>query len=226
MSTWLSWSSGKDSAWALHQMQQDSSVEVTGLFTTVNQKRDRVAMHGVRHSLLTQQAAMLNIPLHTIYIPEPCDNDTYLTTMQTFIEKAQQEHVKQMAFGDLFLEDIRHYRVQQLSQTAINPAFPLWLKPTQQLALDMIDAGVQAVLTCVDTKQIPADFIGRQFDRQLLADLPNSADPCGEKGEFHTFVYDAPMFTERINIEIGGTHQSGQFLFIDLTNTMASCNRA
>ncbi len=222
MNTWLSWSSGKDSAWALYQMQQDPTIEVTSLFTTVNQRRDRVAMHGVRHSLLTQQTVEMNLPVHTIYIPEPCDNNTYLATMQTFIDQAQLSHVKQMAFGDLFLEDIRDYRVNQLSHTAIKPIFPLWLKSTKQLAVDMIDAGLKAVLTCVDTQQISAEFIGRQFDRQLLADLPSSADPCGENGEFHTFVYDGPMFAEPINITRGDTHASGQFLFIDIINNTTS----
>ncbi|MDF1796704.1 MAG: adenine nucleotide alpha hydrolase [Coxiellaceae bacterium] len=218
MNTWLSWSSGKDSAWALYQMQQDPSIQLSGLFTSVNQKRDRVAMHGVRRSLLKQQASELGLPLHTIYIPEPCDNETYLATMQAFINKAQQEGVKQMAFGDLYLDDIREYRVRQLSKTTIQPFFPLWLTPTKQLAIDMIDAGVKAILTCVDTEQIPAEFVGRQFDHALLADLPKGADPCGENGEFHSFVYDGPLFANAININIGETHQSDRFLFIDIYN--------
>ncbi|MDF1655385.1 MAG: adenine nucleotide alpha hydrolase [Coxiellaceae bacterium] len=216
MNTWLSWSSGKDSAWALCQMQQNPDIEVSGLFTTVNQKRDRVAMHGVRHSLLEQQAQQLNLPLHTIYIPEPCDNDTYLSVMQMFIDKAEHTQVKQMAFGDLFLEDIRSYRESQLESTSIKPVFPLWLKPTKQLAVDMINAGLKAKLTCVDTKQISAEFVGREFDRDLLSDLPDSVDPCGENGEFHTFVYDCPLFAKPIETQTGQTHQSDQFLFIDL----------
>lgn len=214
--TWLSWSSGKDSAWTFYQLMQCSEIELSGIFTTVNESRDRVAMHGTRNSLLHAQAKRLGVKLHTIYIPEPCTNEVYESAMQSFIAKAKAEQVGQMAFGDLYLEDIRDYRIQQMQGTGIEPIFPLWQKPTKQLAQQMIDAGIKAKIACVDTKQLPAEFIGHDFDEDFLKALPKSVDPCGENGEFHTFVYDAPMFDSPISIELGAKHQAGQFLYVDL----------
>jgi uncharacterized protein (TIGR00290 family) len=217
LKTWLSWSGGKDSAWALYQLTQNPDIELSGLVVTINQQQHRVAMHGTHENLLQQQVNRLNIPLYPVYIPEPCDNETYQKIMNELINQAKLEQVQQMAFGDLFLEDVRAYREKQLLNTGIEPVFPLWKKSsTIELANEIIDAGVKAIITCVDTKQLPAEFVGRQFDRRLLADLPKKADPCGENGEFHTFVYDAPMFATPINVNATETHQAGQFLFVNL----------
>lgn len=216
MKTWLSWSTGKDSAWALHQLKQTPDVELTGVFTTINQQRDRVAMHGTRDALLQEQVKRLGLLLYPVYIPEPCDNETYQQAMQELIDLAKQKGIEQMAFGDLFLADIRAYREKQLIGTGIRPIFPLWQQSTGSLAKQMITAGVKAVITCVDTKQLPASYVGREFDLDFLADLPGDVDPCGENGEFHTFVYDGPIFDSPIPVKIGKTHESGQFLFIEI----------
>ncbi len=215
MNTWLSWSSGKDSARCLYQLLQHKH-PVSGLFTSINQKRDRVAMHGTRVSLLEWQAQRLNISLHMIPLPEPCDNDTYQNIMRQFIKKAQLAKVTHMAFGDLYLQDVRDYREKQLADTSIKPLFPLWQQDTKTLANDLINSGFKAILTCVDTKQIPESFVGREYNQELLADLPPTADPCGENGEFHTFIYDAPIFSAPIAVKTGEIHQSGQFSFIDI----------
>ena len=213
---WLSWSSGKDSAWTFYQLQQDPEINLAGIFTTINQHRNRVAMHATRYSLLQAQADQMQIPLHIINIPEPCDNPTYEAVMLKLLQEAQQANVTDIAFGDLFLEDIRQYRINNLKATNINPIFPLWQQPTKELALTMIANGLKAIITCVDSKQLPAEFVGREFDTQLIDDLPDTVDPCGENGEFHTFVYAAPMFKEPLQCERGRHHQSGQFHFIDL----------
>jgi uncharacterized protein (TIGR00290 family) len=216
MKTWLSWSTGKDSAWTFYQLQQRPDIELAGIFVTINERRDRVAMHGTRVTLLEQQAKCLGLPLYPIYIPEPCDNQLYEQRMGQFIEEAERVGVKQMAFGDLYLADIRAYRERQLMQTGIKPIFPLWQQPTAVLANTMIDSGVKAIITCVDTKQLPEEYVGRVFDADFLSDLPAGVDPCGENGEFHTFVYDAPMFDTPIPIELGQKHHAGQFVFIDV----------
>jgi len=213
---WLSWSTGKDSAWTLYQLQQDPHSTLSGIFTTINHKRNRVAMHGIRYELLCEQAKQMHLPLHIINIPEPCDNNTYETAMKKLITQAQQADVTHMAFGDLFLEDIRQYRIDNLLATDIIPLFPLWQQPTKELAMTMIENGIKAIITCVDTKQLPAEFLGREFDHDFLNDLPDHVDPCGENGEFHTFVYAAPMFNKTIPCQLGRQHQSGQFYFIDL----------
>ncbi len=214
--TWLSWSSGKDSAWAFYQLRKDPSIELTAIFTTVNKKRSRVVMHGTRYKLLQVQASRLKLPLHTVYIPEPCDNKTYLSAMQNLVSKAQQKQIEQMAFGDLFLQNVRSYREQQLLNTGIQPIFPLWSRPTTLLAKEMMNSGIKAIITCVDGKQLPEEFVGRPYDRAFLDDLPKGVDPCGENGEFHSFVYDAPMFETLITFKLGQTHRAGQFTFIDV----------
>lgn len=214
--TLLSWSSGKDSAWALHALRQSPEHEVVGLLTTVNQVADRVAMHAVRSELLRAQAEAVGLPLHIVPIPSPCSNAAYEAAMKHAIERARQNGVSVMAFGDLFLEDVRSYRVEMLTGTGIEPMFPIWGIPTHQLARDMIQAGLRARLTCVDPKQLAPSFVGREFDAALLEALPAPVDPCGERGEFHTFVYDGPMFRRRVPIEPGIVVERDGFSFADL----------
>ena len=194
MRTLLSWSTGKDSAWALHVLRQRRDVAVIGLVTTVNAAFDRVAMHGVRRSLLEAQARAAGLPLHVLAIPHPCPNADYERIMGAFVAERAAAGVEAMAFGDLFLEDIRRYREAKLAGTGIAPLFPLWGIDTGLLAREMIAGGLQAYVTCVDPRKLPASFAGRRFDLDLLADLPPNVDPCAENGEFHTFACTGPMF--------------------------------
>lgn len=212
----LSWSSGKDSAWTLYNLQQSREYEVIGLVTTVNRTHNRVAMHGVRDELLKLQAEAADLPLTMLDIPSPCSNKEYETVMQAFIDKITADGIKYMAFGDLYLQDIRDYRVKQLEGTGITPVFPLWQQPTRQLAESMINAGLETTLTCVDPRVMPAEFAGRQFDHQLLAELPESIDPCGENGEFHSCVTAGPMFKQAITVNHGEVVERDGFVFADL----------
>lgn len=212
----LSWSSGKDSAWALHTLRQRADLEIVGLLTTVNESADRVAMHAVRSQLLRVQAAAAGLPLHAVGIPSPCSNGQYEAAMSIAIMRARAEGVTAIAFGDLFLEDIRRYRVEKLAGTGIEPLFPIWGIPTDRLAREMIAGGLRARLTCVDPKQLAPSFVAREFDSALLADLPPSVDPCGERGEFHTFAYAGPMFSAPIAIESGEVVTRDGFVFADL----------
>ncbi|HYQ29079.1 MAG TPA: hypothetical protein VER04_17735 [Polyangiaceae bacterium] len=214
--TLLSWSSGKDSAWALHVLRQSRKFEVVGLLTTVNESADRVAMHAVRSELLRAQADALGLPLHAVGIPQPCSNEQYEAAMTAAIARALADGVTVMAFGDLFLQDIRSYRIEKLAGTGIEPVFPIWGIPTQALAQEMIRSGLRARLTCVDPKQLPARFVGREFDQSLLAELPAGVDACGENGEFHTFAYDGPMFPRPLAIESGEVVERDGFVFADL----------
>jgi len=214
--TLLSWSSGKDSAWALHLLRKMHEYEVVGLLTTFNESADRVAMHGVRRSLVRAQAEAANLPLWEVELPWPCSNQQYERAMKSACERALQNGVQCVAFGDLFLSDIRAYREKQLSGTGLEPLFPVWAIPTATLARQMIASGIRAKLTCVDSAQIDPQFAGREFDARLLSDLPSSADPCGENGEFHSFVYAGPMFSEPIYIESGEVVQRDQFFYADL----------
>jgi len=214
--TWLSWSSGKDSAWALHVLRQRGEVDVTGLVTTVNMAFDRVAMHAVRRVLLEAQAQAVGLPLHIVPIPYPCANEDYEQAMSALVDNAVANGVTHMAFGDLFLEDIRQYREQRLAGTGLEPLFPLWRVPTPALAREMIAAGTEAYLTCVDPKQLDPSFAGRRFDAQLLSDLPSQVDPCGEKGEFHTFVANGPAFQYRLAVQTGEVVERDGFVFADL----------
>lgn len=215
MKTLLAWSSGKDSAWTLHVLRQQG-VRVSALLTTVNEAADRVAMHGVRASLVAAQAESLEIPLWKIPLPWPCTNADYESRMAEACRRAVSEGYDTIAFGDLFLADIRQYRERQLAGSGLAPLFPLWQRPTASLAREMIAAGVRARLACVDTKALDASFAGREFDLRLLADLPSGADPCGENGEFHTFVYDGPMFRAPVEIEMGELGDIGGFVYRDL----------
>lgn len=213
---WMSWSSGKDSTLALHVARHELEVDVSTLLVTINAEADRVAMHAVRRTLLEAQAERLGIPLHVVEIPSPCPNDVYEARMATAMAEAKATGAERVIFGDLFLADIRAYREQALGGSGIEPLFPLWQRPTDALARDMLAAGIRAVLTCVDPSQLASEFAGRQFDEALLADLPESVDPCGENGEFHTFVYDGPGFSSPIDIEVGEVVERGGFVFCDL----------
>lgn len=214
--TLLLWSSGKDSAWALHTLRQDPQIELAGLFCTVNQAFNRVAMHGVRVELLQRQADNLGLPLQIIHIPYPCSNEQYAQVMSEFVTQARAAGVTHFAFGDLFLEDVRRYRGERLHGTGIEPIFPLWGANTTELSQTMVANGLRSVLTCVDPKQLPATFAGRIFDATLLRDLPAGVDPCGENGEFHSFAYDGPMFAQAVTFTLGETVERDGFVFTDL----------
>ena len=211
----LSWSSGKDCAWALHLLRRQPDVEVVGLVTTLNSQFQRVAMHGTRLSVLEAQAAAAQLPLWIVPLPWPCTNEIYEQRMAEVCDRAVQEEIDAFAFGDLFLRDIRAYRETQLKPTGLEPLFPLWDMPTDQLARDMIAAGLRAKLVCVDSRQLPAYFSGRDFDASLLRDLPAGVDPCGERGEFHSCVYDGPMFTSPIPLEAGEIVDRDGFVYAD-----------
>jgi uncharacterized protein (TIGR00290 family) len=212
----LSWSGGKDCAWALHLLRQNPEYEVVALLTTINQQFSRVAMHGFRESLLDQQAEATGLPLWKVPLPWPCSNDHYESAMATACARAVDEGLHGIAFGDLFLEDVRTYRIEKLAPTGLIPLFPCWGLPTAELARTMIASGVKARLTCVDPRQLNPTFAGRAFDAQLLADLPATADPCGERGEFHSFVHAGPMFSHTISIRAGETVERDGFIYADL----------
>jgi len=212
----LSWSSGKDSAWALHRLRQADDLELVGLVTTVNEAAGRVAMHAVRESLLAAQAAAAGLPLWRVPIPSPCSNEQYAAAMTGLVARARSEGVSVMAFGDLFLADVRAYRERQLAGTGIEPRFPLWGADTASLAREMLAAGLRARVTCVDPRQLDASFAGRAFDADFLAELPPGADPCGERGEFHTFAWAGPMFSAPIAVEPGPVVERDGFVFADL----------
>jgi uncharacterized protein (TIGR00290 family) len=216
----LSWSSGKDSAWALHRLRQQSDYEVVGLLTTLNAAFDRVAMHSTRRALVEAQAAAAELPLTIIPLPWPCSNDHYEAAMSAACAQAVANGVEAMAFGDLFLEDIRQYRIDKLKGTGIEPIFPVWGAAdgiaTRRLAEEMIAGGLRARLVCVDPKKLSSEFAGRDFDAALLRDLPPGVDPCGENGEFHTAVYAGPMFREPIPFESGEIVTRDGFVFADV----------
>jgi uncharacterized protein (TIGR00290 family) len=216
MKTWLSWSSGKDSAWSLHALRQGGEAEVTGLFTTINAEFDRVAMHAVRRELVEAQARAAGLPLRAIEIPHPCSNADYERIMGAFVAGARAEGVEAMAFGDLFLADIRRYRERQLDGTGIAPLFPLWGRDTRWLAGEMIGGGLVAHVTCIDPRKLDGSFAGRTFDAAFLADLPAGVDPCGENGEFHTFASAGPMFATPVPVHTGEVTERDGFVFADL----------
>lgn len=212
----LSWSSGKDSAWALHVLREESEVSVVGLVTTINEAVGRVAMHAVRNRLLEMQAEAAGLPLWTVPLPVPCTNEEYEARMSRLIEQAEAEEIEAFAFGDLFLADVRAYREKQLAATRIEPIFPLWKRPTRALAAQMIERGVRAKLTCVDPAKLDPSFAGRDFDAALLRDLPAGVDPCGENGEFHSFVYDGPMLERSLPVRVGEIVERDGFVFADV----------
>ncbi len=216
MKTIVSWSSGKDSAWMVHVLRARGDVEVAALLTTINAPAQRVAMHAVRVELLNAQADALGLPLWTVPIPSPCPNDAYELAMADAVRRAVAEGFTHVAFADLFLEDVRRYREERLAGTGLTPIFPLFGSDTAALAREMIAAGLGARLTCVDPRVLDRRFAGRTFDAALLAELPPAIDPCGERGEFHTFAYDGPMFDRPIGIETGLVVERDGFVFADL----------
>jgi uncharacterized protein (TIGR00290 family) len=212
----IAWSSGKDSAWALHEARSAGDFDVVGALTTVTDTFGRVSMHGVREELLRAQVDAAGLPAILVHIPFPCPNEIYEQKMSAAIADARASGVTHMIFGDLFLEDVRAYRERQLTGTGITPVFPLWGRPTPELAHDMINAGVEAHLSTVDLKKLPASFAGRRFDAALLDALPAGADPCGENGEFHSFVSVGPMLSRRIAVKVGETVERDGFAYADL----------
>ncbi|HET9409844.1 MAG TPA: ATP-binding protein [Candidatus Sulfotelmatobacter sp.] len=212
----LSWSSGKDSAWTLHVLRQRNDVEVVGLLTTLNSQFDRVAMHGTRHELLKAQAEAAGLPLWEVPLPWPCSNDQYEQAMSGACQAAIQQGISIIAFGDLFLEDVRRYRVDRLRGTGLEPIFPIWGRNTRELIAEMLDSGLRARIVCLDPAKMSAEFIGRDLDTGLLAQLPPATDPCGENGEFHTFAYAGPMFSHAIPIETGESVARERFVFADI----------
>jgi uncharacterized protein (TIGR00290 family) len=211
----VSWSSGKDCAWALHLIRQQPDIEVAGLLTTINAGFDRVAMHGTRRAVLEAQAAAAGLPLWTVSLPWPCSNEVYEQRMAEACSRALDSRVDVIAFGDLFLRDLRSYRESQLKSTGLQPLFPLWEMPTTELAQQMVEGGLRAKIVCVDSRQLDASFGGRDFDGTLLRDLPPNVDPCGENGEFHTCVYDGPMFSKPIPLTSGETVDRDGFIYSD-----------
>lgn len=220
----LSWSSGKDSAWTLHILRRQSDVEVIGLLTTFNETNYRVAMHGVRMELVFAQAEAAGIPLWPVPLPFPCSNEEYEARMRAVLARARQEGVTHVAFGDLFLEDIRAYREHMMAGTGIQPLFPLWCsaEKTLSLAREMLAGGLRAVITTLDPKQLGTAFAGRLYDAHLIRDFPKTVDPCGENGEFHTFCFAGPMFAHSIPIQIGQTIERDGFLFTDIISPQFS----
>ena len=213
----LSWSTGKDSAWTLHVLRQQYPGAVAGLLTTVNQAFDRVAMHAVRRTLVEEQAGAAGVALHAVDIPWPCSNAQYEEVMKIAVNGFLADGFTHVAFGDLFLEDVRRYREERLAGTGLTPLFPVWkTKPTAELAHEMIDGGLRAYLTCVDPRKLDRSFAGRAFDAALLAELPAGIDPCDENGEFHSFVWDGPMFQHPVAVGVGEVVERDGFVFADM----------
>ncbi|HUJ78011.1 MAG TPA: ATP-binding protein [Thermoplasmata archaeon] len=212
----LSWSSGKDAAYALHRLRADGTVDVVGLLTTVTEPFARVAMHGVREALLDRQAEAVGLPVLRVPLPSPCSNAEYEARMGAALARARADGVAAIAFGDLFLEDVRAYREARMAATGIACRFPLWGEPTDRLAREMIARGVRARVVCVDPAKLDPSFAGRPFDRAFLEDLPASVDPCGERGEFHTFAWDGPAFRHPVPVRPGPVVRRDGFVFADL----------
>ena len=216
----LSWSGGKDSALALHALRQDPRYEVKGLLTSVNEYYGRISMHGVREALLDAQAESVGLPLHKLWLPQTPSNDEYEQKMRTALEGLKTRDIRHVAFGDLFLEDIRQYRIKHMQQADMECLFPLWHRPTDKLAREFIAQGFKAVLCCVDVEALDGGFAGREYDEQLLRQLPPGTDPCGENGEFHTFVYAGPVLRTPVTFRRGErVRRDGRFHFCDLIPT-------
>jgi uncharacterized protein (TIGR00290 family) len=222
----LSWSSGKDAAWTLHTLRQEGEVEVVGLLTTFNSAFGRVAMHAVRRVLVEAQAEAAGLPLIASPLPWPCSNEAYEEAMRQALDEARDQlAVTHVAFGDLFLEDVRRYREERLEGTGFTPLFPLWGRPTAALAREMVDGGLKARITCVDPRHLNPSFAGRAFDYTLLQDLPADVDPCGERGEFHSFAWDGPMFRTPVAVELGDVVERDGYWFADLLPVSPSFNQ-
>jgi uncharacterized protein (TIGR00290 family) len=215
----LAWSSGKDSAWALQRLRADSEVQVVGLFTTVHDATDRVAVHGVPRPLLREQAASAGLALHELPIPRPCPNAVYERELGRFVEQAKHDGVQALAFGDLFLEEIRRYREQQFAASRVELLFPLWGLPTKELAEEMTGSGLRAWITAVDASRAPREWAGRCYDAQFVSRIPASIDPCGENGEFHSFAFEGPMFARPIRAQPETVHECDGFIYADLVSS-------
>jgi uncharacterized protein (TIGR00290 family) len=216
----LSWSGGKDSALALHRLRSSPDFEPAGLLTTINEDYDRISVHGVRREFLERQAESIGLPLRKVLIPKDCPNEIYEDRLVAALREAKAQGIRHVAFGDLFLEDIRAYREKQMAALGLTPVFPVWGLDTAQLAHDFISLGFQALLVCVDTEALDPSFVGRAFDESLLRDLPSGVDPCGENGEFHTFVHAGPIFREPVGIKLGRVEGRGRFWFRDVEPTL------
>lgn len=214
--TLLSWSSGKDSAWALHFLKKDPDIDLIGLFTVINEKYDRASMHATRLAMLEKQAEAAGLPIELISLPDQCPIEQCNEIMASFTQKIESQDIEQVAFGDLFLEDIRRYREQQLQDTSIKPLFPLWNIPTARLAHQMLDSGLEAYISCVDLAKLPAELVGRKWDSTLLDEIPAQCDPCGENGEIHTIVVNGPMFTHPIPVSVGEKITKNGFAYADI----------
>jgi len=212
----VSWSSGKDAAYALNEIRRTRRLTPVGLLTTVTDAFGRVSMHGVREELLRRQAEALSLPLVIVRIPYPCPNEVYERAMRQSLEQVKSEGIRHVVFGDLFLEDVRRYREARMAEVGMECAFPLWHRSTDELAREMLQAGLRARLVCVDPRRLARSFAGREFDDRLLADLPPGVDPCGERGEFHTFVTDSPSFRAPIAVRLGEIVDRDGFVFADL----------
>ena len=220
----LSWSSGKDSAWTLHVLRSQQGIQPAALLTSISEAYDRVSMHGVQTSVLRAQASAAGLPLITVPLPTPCSNEIYEERMGAAVRALVSEGFTHVAFGDLFLEDIRAYREERLRGSGLEPLFPLWGMDTHALAREMVDAGLDARITCLDPRHLPAAYAGRRFDHELLDELPDGVDPCGERGEFHTCVTAGPMFGGRVDVEVGEVVERDGFVFSDLCLT--DCRRS
>jgi len=212
----MSWSTGKDSAFALHEARRSGEVDVVGLLTTVTHAFGRVSMHGVREALLDRQAEALGLPCWKVPIPSPCPNEVYEKEMARVLAEVASLGVDRVIFGDLFLEDLRRYREAKLREIGMSAVFPLWMRNTTALAREMIEAGLQATITCIDPRKLDRSFAGRAFDAGFLKALPDGVDPCGENGEFHTFASAGPMFTASIQVEVGDVVERDEFVFADV----------
>lgn len=215
----VAWSTGKDSAWALHEARRTGELEIVGLLTTVTAPYQRVSMHAVRVELLAAQAAAVGLPVHLVEIPAPCPDAVYAQAMADTLAVARERGITHVVFGDLFLEDVRAYREARMAQAGMIPVFPLWGRDTRALAYEMLDAGVEAWITCGDPRRVPRELVGRRLDRALLDALPEGVDPCGERGETHTFVAAGPMFASPVAVEVREIVERDGFVFADLVPT-------
>jgi uncharacterized protein (TIGR00290 family) len=214
--TLLSWSSGKDSAWALHLLRNDPGIELVGLFTVINQRYNQVSMHATRLEMLHRQSEAIGLPIQMIHLPDPCPAEQYAVVMRQFVKESVAQGIELMAFGDLFLEDIRQYRQNQLRETGIDPVFPLWGIPTRELAAQMLAAGVEAYVSSVDTRKLPSHVAGRKWSHALIAEFSQDIDPCGENGEIHTIIVGGPMFRKPIPVRIGEIVERDGFAYADI----------